>query len=263
MKLTSCLLGCGAILAASPAHALVFTTSATLPLTIPDGSGVGAIPAPGIVVSGLSGVVSDINISFEIGAPAGSLDGILNGDFYAYLRYDPDGLGGAPALLSILLNRSGKTVADPDVTVSTTFTQEFGYSDNGFNITLDDEAAGDVHTYRSLFTPGAGDPLTGIWQPDGRAFDPSLVTDLSPRTKPLSVFDGVNPNGTWEFFIADLAQDGVSAVLESLSIDITTRPSDPGPGPDPGVPPVPEGTAGVWLAAVSAGAFALRRFRKA
>ena len=64
-----------------------------------------------------------------------------------------------------------------------------GYGDSGFNITLSDSAPnGDIHNYRAVFTPEAGSPLTGVWQPDGRHADPSMVLDSTARTATLSSF---------------------------------------------------------------------------
>ena len=129
-------------------------------------------------------------------------DGLaFNGDYYMRLTHaDPDGQGD----VAILLNRAGRREGDG-----------FGYADNGFAVTFSDSGAmADVHAYRkALFgndqtaIPASG-MLTGIWAPDGRETDPAFVTDLSPRTATLSAFDGINPNGTWTLFVADLSSGG-------------------------------------------------------
>ena len=76
----------------------------------------------------------------------------------------------------------------------------FGYDDHGFNITLRDDAAHDVHTYRDFSIPGAGLPLVGEWQPDARNGDPASAS----RSLFLSSFQGLDPNGQWTLFAADL-----------------------------------------------------------
>lgn len=125
-----------------------------------------------------------------------------NGDLYAYLVH---GSGRA-----VLLNRVGRrTSGTPDY---------LGYSDDGFNVILDDEAPrGDVHVYRlTLFgnhtTPITG-RLTGTWAPDGRATSPALVTETDPRTQLLSAFRGLDPNGTWTLVIADRQAGDVGTLL--------------------------------------------------
>ena len=127
------------------------------------------------------------------------LSGGFNGDLYAYLVHDSG--------TAILLNRVGKTLASP-----------WGYSDAGFNVALEDDGTnGDLHRYRQTLvgnpnTP-LGGPLTGVWAPDGRATDPSLVFDTDLRTATLSAFTGLNPNGRWTLFIADLDPVGVSTLV--------------------------------------------------
>ena len=58
---------------------------------------------------------------------AGTGDGAFNGDYYAELV---NGAGG----FAVLLNRAGVSSAN-----------SFGYGDNGFNVTLNDTAAQDIH----------------------------------------------------------------------------------------------------------------------
>src|SRR6185295_7585972 len=102
------------------------------------------------------GRLTDVNVRVNI-------SGGYNGDLYAYLVHDTG--------YSVLLNRVGRRSGD-----------SLGYSDSGFNVTIDDQAPfGDIHTYRVHYfgnntTPLAG-PLTNSWAPDGRATDPSLVLD--------------------------------------------------------------------------------------
>jgi subtilisin-like proprotein convertase family protein len=173
---------------------------------------------------------SDLNKSIPDGQPAGISDfqtitsgiaqigslkvklyvsGNFNGDLYCYLGH---GTG-----YSVLLNRPGRTTGNLD-----------GYDDGGFQITLSDTAAnGDIHDYRGLQTPLPGFPLTGVWQPDARNISPDTVLDTDPRTAWLSSFGGLDPNGTWTLFIADLSSGGTS-VLNGWQLEITAIPEPSG-----------------------------------
>lgn len=128
----------------------------------------------------------------------------FNGDFYVkLLNYD----SGKSA---ILLNRVGS----PE-------NLGFGYGDNGFNVTLDDDAPnGDIHLYRQVVDPNFG-TLTGTWAPDGRDVPPTSVSAATPRNALLAGFNGSNPNGTWALFVVD-ANGGGDGRLVSWGLDITT-----------------------------------------
>jgi subtilisin-like proprotein convertase family protein len=135
--------------------------------------------------------LTDVNVTLKI-------NGTFNGDLYAYLVHRSG--------FSVLLNRVGKRAGDP-----------LGYSDDGVDIKLDDQAASDVHVYRLAIsgnhtTPLVG-PLTGSWKPDGRLVDPDLVLDTDPRTELLSSFNGENPTGDWTLFVADLSAGDVSTLV--------------------------------------------------
>ena len=146
-----------------------------------------AIPdGPPAGVSDVQAVASGIN---QIASVAVSLNisGNFNGDLYCHLQFN--------SALAVLLNRAGRTAANP-----------FGYDDSGFNLVLSDTAAaGNIHTYRGVLTPGAGLPLTGAWQPDGRITSPASVLDTDSALAGLSSFNGMNPNGQWTLFVADLS----------------------------------------------------------
>ena len=175
----------------------VFSFS-NLDLTIPDGQPAG-ISDVETIASGISQIGS-VQVSLNIA-------GNFNGDLYCYLEYNDT--------LSILLNRPGRTAGNP-----------FGYADSGFNITLSDSAAnGNIHTYEMVLTPAAGSQLTGVWQPDGRTSSPASVVDTDPSTAGLSLFDGMNPNGDWTLFIADMSPGGDSTLMDwQLTIDPVPEP---------------------------------------
>ena len=143
--------------------------------------------------------IADLNVSLNI-------SGDFNGDLYAYVTHGASGF-------AVLLNRVGRTAANSD-----------GYSDDGFNIKLDDGATGngDVHVYRvKLGGPlPAGTQLTGSWQPDARNVLPQNVLDSDARTATLASFNGLDPNGSWTLFVADLSPGGSSTVV-SWGLEVT------------------------------------------
>jgi subtilisin-like proprotein convertase family protein len=170
-------------------------------------------------------VFSGINLTIPAGNPAGVTDvraftsgisqitslqvqlkisGDYNGDLYCYLQH---GSG-----LTVLLNRTGKTATSP-----------YGYDDCGFDVTFSDSATNDIHEYRLLTTPPRGSPLTGIWQPDARFIDPTLVLDTTQRTTFLSEFDGLSPQGKWVLFLAGM-EYGSTNTLNSWALQIAGIP---------------------------------------
>jgi subtilisin-like proprotein convertase family protein len=178
---------------------------------IPDGDLNGAQSS--LTVSGLANTIADVNVTLTIA-------GGFNGDYYAYLYHN-----GASA---ILLNRVGRIGSS-----------SFGYSDAGFGtnsfsvrFTLDDQAANDVHFYRnSSFTLNANGQLTGSWQPDGRTIDPQSLAslfDTASRSSELDVFNGLDANGTWSLFVADVSA-GNEGTLVNWGLQIMTTP-EPGSG---------------------------------
>ena len=168
---------------------------------IPDGNPAGSSGTA--TVSGFLPSISDISVKLNI-------SGGYNGDLYAYLSY-----GG---VLVPLLNRVGVTSGNA-----------FGYGDSGFNITLSSAGANDVHNYGN-YSPsfnGSGQ-LTGTWQPDGRAVDPLSAPsafDSASRVN-FGSFNGLDPNGTWTLFVADLSSGGQSQMV-SWELDITAVVPEP------------------------------------
>ena len=129
-----------------------------------------------------------------------NLSGGWNGDLYAYLVYG-DGF-------AVLLDRVGYTGTG------------YGYGTAGMNVWLTDGAGlGNIET---TATPTSG----GTYSRSGYAGS-------------LASFDGLNPDGTWTLFIADLNGGGVTTVTDwGLQMDIVA---------------VPE--VETWIAAALAGAF--------
>lgn len=185
------------VLLASPARGeILFTVNET----IPDNRETGLQNTQ--TLSGFQGLIGSISVSLSISAASG--DRAYNGDFYVTLQHD--------AGFAVLLNRVGVTAANP-----------LGYNQNGFEITFA-LAAPDIHVYQD-HSPGytkAGS-LAGTWGVDGRAADPDAVLGTSPRTDMLANFAGLDPNGTWTIFLADLSPYG-NATLSSWGLDITPIP---------------------------------------
>ncbi len=177
-------------LSTSPVDADSFTY--TPALAIPDGNlaGTSDVQTPASIINVIQSVTVGLNIS-----------GGFNGDLYTYLRLDtPGGTG-----LTVLLNRVGKTSGNPA-----------GFSDAGFNITLDGAAATDIH----LAGTGAS-PVVGTYQPDGRNADPNTVLDTTARTAGLSALNGLSAKGTWTLFLADVSGGPSTATLNSYTINIS------------------------------------------
>lgn len=171
-------------------------------------------------VSGLSGVISDVDVNLDI-------TGGFNGDLYAYL-VSPDGG------FTVLLNRVGMSSGN-----------SLGYGDAGMDVTLSDAAAnGNIHDYQSVDNPD-GAQLTGTWAPDGRDIDPQSAPadfDSAPTTADLSVLNAGPADGTWTLFIANLSA-GDQTTLVNWGLDITTVPA-----PEPAAPALAEmGLTGVLL----------------
>ncbi len=177
-------------LTAAAHAATVATPDFIVSTTIPDNNSIG-IADTRAVTSPITSI-SGIEVSL-------SLTGGWNGDLYAYLSH----AGG----FSVLLNRSGRSLAQPE-----------GSSSSGLNVVFTDAATLDIHT--SL--PGSG-PVTGMFQPDARNIDPANSLDTSPRSAFLGSFAGLDPNGDWTLFIADMSP-GSTSVFQSWSLNITGVP---------------------------------------
>jgi subtilisin-like proprotein convertase family protein len=176
-----------------------FTVSPNTP--VPDGNSSGLSLATDL--TGIDGTINNVTVSLDI-------SGGYNGDLYAYLRGPEGGF-------AVLLNRVGVTSGN-----------SFGYSDAGFDVTFDDSANyNNIHFYQdSVYTLNSEGQLTGNWSSDGRAIDPQSGPSLFGTTEPtatLASFAGIDPNGTWTLFLADVSSGGQSTVI-SWSLDIETVP---------------------------------------
>ena len=192
MKFKATLLGLGLLTCLSAQAALFTLSSGTLNTAVPDGN-VNGLQSTLTFNDAYFDNVLDVNVRLN-------LSGGYNGDLYVYLTH---GSG-----ISILLNRTGRTGAN-----------SFGYGDAGFNITLDDAAATDIHAYGG----NGGAQLTGTYQPDARNVNPATVLNTDSRSAFLSAFNGLDANGGWTLFIADVSGGDVSTLV-SWELDITAVP---------------------------------------
>ena len=178
---------------ASAANIITETFSLSTSAVIPDGdlSGLVQIINPSTTIDSIDSITMTLNTT-----------GGWNGDIYAYLWHD--------GVISVLLNRPGRTSSLPD-----------GSASSGMTLTLADSAATDVHL--------AAGALSGTFQPDGRDIHPLSALDTSPRTDSLADFASHPASGEWRLFIADTATGG-QATLSSWSISITGPSSIPEPG---------------------------------
>jgi len=169
---------------------------------VPDGNPVGI--SSSLTVGGLSGDIATVQVSLDI-------TGGYNGDLYAYLT-------GPQGQVAVLLNRSGVSGSNP-----------FGYDNPGFNITLSDISANNIHDYQAVnysLDPVTGQ-LTGMWAPDGRNLDPQSdgsAFDSAPETSAaLGSLAGTSADGTWTLFVADLSGGGQSTLV-SWGLTVVTVP---------------------------------------
>jgi hypothetical protein len=175
------------LLRAQVTETYTFTTNRL----VPDGNPAGLHDVRS--VSSTIGTIGSVKVRLK-------LDGEFNGDLYGYLRHVQNGATN----FSVLLNRPGRAS-----------TNSPGYADSGLDVTFQHGAAnGDIHFYRNVTTPGAGLPLTGIWQPDGRTADPTNVTELSVRGTGLTNFSYGNASGEWSLYLADLESGGTNMLRE-------------------------------------------------
>src|SRR6266567_1999234 len=172
-----------------------FTVGATIPDYDPSGlASAKIVSTPIAYVTGLK-----VNVK---------LSGTFNGDMYCYLAHNGTN--------AILLNRVGRSP-----------TSSLGYSDKGFDLTFDDASTnGDVHVYRTKLGGPISGPLTNSWVPDARRTSPTNVLTGDARTAFLSSFNGMNPNGEWVLFVADM-EAGDIYTLNNWGLQITgyTPPS--------------------------------------
>ena len=159
-------------------------------------------------LSGYDNMLTSLVVSIRLSSITGDL--AYNGDYYMSLQHDSG--------FSVLLNCVGVTSSN-----------SFGYGDSGFDLSFA-IGASDIHGYQDgSYTLDANNCLTGIWGADGRETDPDFVLDIDERTALLNSFVGVNPNGSWTLFVADMAQNGVGQI-DSWGLDVSATIPEPATG---------------------------------
>jgi len=174
------------LLLAAPLRAdlITETYAVNTPMAVPDNDANGIVQT--LNASSLILQLTEVTVDL-------TTTGGWNGDLYAYLWHDN--------VISVLVNRPGRTTLVPA-----------GHSGGGMTLQLADSATTDLHL--------AAGPLTGAFQPDGRLVDPAVSLDTTPRTAPLSVFNGMSGSGEWRLFVADVAT-GNSPSVQSWAVHLT------------------------------------------
>jgi|CZKV01.1.fsa_nt_gi subtilisin-like proprotein convertase family protein len=166
--------------------------------SIPDGNDSGVFST--IVVNGANLSLSDITVTLNVS------DG-YNGDLYAYLSYN--------GTLVTLLNRIGVGTSGGNGGTAS------GNSDAGFTIILGSSGT-DVHTAANGALAANGSYLA-----DGRNIDPSsspVSFDAAGTQNLNGSYGGMDPNGTWTLFFADVSGGGGTSTVNGWSLDITAVP---------------------------------------
>jgi subtilisin-like proprotein convertase family protein len=181
----------------SSSAALFQFNSGEIRVAIPDANLTGWSST--VVFSDLPRTIQNVSVNLQI-------SGGYNGDLYAYLWFD----GKMVPLLNRVGVGSGST---------------FGSSTQGMNITLADGDYINVHDASSEVGP-----LTGTYNPDGRAISPLSAKGEfdanqfgSADLVKFSTFSGKNPNGAWTVFFADTA-GGDQSQLVSWGLEINAVP---------------------------------------
>ncbi len=181
------------ILTTLPAVAVTPGTHSGAPFGVPDGNPIGGFSD--LTINGAGTIITELQVNLHI-------SGGYNGDLYAYLSY-----GGK---LLPLLNRIGVAAGSP-----------FGHSGAGMQITFADSAAVNVHAAVDGY-------LTGSYRPDGQETDPlspaNLFNAMGGERTLMGQFGGMNPNGTWALFVADVVTGGGPCVVNEWSLTIQTVP---------------------------------------
>jgi hypothetical protein len=171
-------------------------------VSIPDGDSLGIQRTIDLSFNGYLESLESVEVQLNI---SGDSSYAFGGDLYVALLCETGGR-------AVLLNRVGKTVLNP-----------FGSDVNGFAIVFSLPGA-DIHILDDVDSALDGEGrLTGTWDADGRDIDPDLVVDTTPRTAGLDQFAGINPNGKWTLFVADVSSGGL-AKLDSWGVNITAIP---------------------------------------
>jgi hypothetical protein len=206
LALVACIgLGLLAMLAPRPADAAVFSN----PTAIAIGAGVGELPSlypSPIVVSGLSGTTTDVNVTID------NFSHTFPGD-----------------VSMVLVPPAGQTIL---------LAQEAGGNPDAVNqtITFDDSAPGQI--------PQAGPLVTGSYRPTSYLNGPSFPApgpgtgycnpgpiEPKPFCTLASALDGAGPNGTWNLYVYDFHNANGGAIAGGWSLSVSVPPPVQPPAP--------------------------------
>lgn len=156
--------------------------------------------------------IDNLSVSVDIGGFSAT-EPAYNGDYFISVANSGGGY-------AVLANRVGRSS-----------TNAFGYGDNGFNVTFDDTAAHDIHTYRTVSgaTPAYPQPVTGTWQSSGRVALPGDVLDSTARSASarLGSFDNTTATGDWWLTVEDTSTGG-RGMLRSWGVQMGVTPQTSG-----------------------------------
>ncbi|MDQ4134060.1 MAG: VCBS repeat-containing protein, partial [Actinomycetota bacterium] len=224
----------------SPAGAVVFSNPTPITMPLPSIGQLYAFGNPypsNITVSGLSGTVSDVNVTlcgFSATFPSDA----------NFLLMAPNG---AHALIMADVGGNGGAEGDQDP-------EQHDVPVSNINLTLDDQAANPLPadsalsagTWRPVDDDTGEMPLPGASEPEWDGFVPPAPS--TSNNVALSTFNGGNPNGTWSLYSMDdwPAQESEGELVRPTlncgwSIDIntgggggpTTTTTLPGSGDEP------------------------------
>lgn len=172
---------------------------------IPDGAPTGWTDTR--IITGAPDGIASLSVTLNLTGQGPGGSGGFNGDLYAYLVHGSSGF-------AVLLNRVGVGTGSSPV-------YDVGFSASGMNVVFSDGGAGgNIH---QVGLPTSG----GIYAPDGRNILPSSSPSLFSVTSPsafLSSFNGLNANGSWTLFIADMSGGGGLTQITSWGLDIVPTP---------------------------------------
>ena len=180
---------------------IVVNQSWTLNQAIPDGNPTGY--ATSQIFSGLdASAINQVDVRL-------SISGGFNGDLYGYLvLQSADG----STTTAILLNRVGRAGA-----------ADSGYDTAGFNVTLTGDTGGGYGNIHDV-----GNPVTDNstkYLADGRTTNPTGDFTMTNPTLGLDLLNGINANGKWTLFLADMTGGDQSTLISwGLNVSVVPEP---------------------------------------
>lgn len=180
-------------------RATVFTNTASI--TINDNAAASTYPST-INVSGMSGTITNLEIT-------------LSGLTHAYV-HDVSLLLQAPTGEAILL-QSGCAENEAASNLTYTFSDAGATQLSSTQIWLNNGVYKPTNYFQDMFWLPAPAPPPGV----GTYFVPGPFTSTGTSTL-ASVFNSLNPNGTWKLYIGDFASGDAGVLAGGWSLNVTT-----------------------------------------